>query len=100
MSEKYQQENFICPICERIVPDEFIEKHHLVPKARKGRQTAQVCCNCGDMIHKVISNKNLEKQYNTIAKISKHPEIKKWIKWISKRPNKFSVCMSHKKRKK
>jgi transcription elongation factor Elf1 len=91
--------NFFCPICGRETPTEFIEKHHLIPKSKKGRETVDVCCNCGDMIHKIIDLKSMQTVFNTIEAIKSHPDIQKWAKWISKKPNDFSVCMAQKKRR-
>lgn len=90
----------ICPICNRLVPDNSVEKHHLVPKSKKGKVTVDLCRSCGDAIHQFISISELNKQYNTVEKIKSHPKIENWIKWISKKPNDFSVCMKSKKRKK
>jgi hypothetical protein len=90
--------NFVCPICEREIPKELIEKHHIIPKSKGGKETEQVCVNCGDMIHKLIPLKYLRTTYNSIETVKNHPEIQKWAAWAKKRPH-FSVCMANKKRK-
>jgi hypothetical protein len=95
-----EDKDFYCPICNRLTPEKFIEKHHLVPKAKKGKKVEEVCVNCGDMVHKVFSLKELEREYNTIEKINSHQEIKKWVQWIQNKPDDFSVCMKNKKGKK
>jgi hypothetical protein len=41
----------------------------------------------------------LRDKYNSIETICDHPKIVEWVKWISKKPNDFTVCMKHKKRK-
>ena len=89
-----------CPICKRLTPEKYQEKHHLVPRAKKGKETERVCINCGDMVHKTFTNNELRDVYNTIEAIKAHPAIQKWIKWIRKKPDSFSVCMKSKKRKK
>lgn len=96
--EKYQKTNFICPICGREVPEGLIEKHHVIPKCKKGKDTIKLCVNCGDMIHKLIPISELKNEYNSIDKLKSHPCIEKWVSWIGKR-NDFSVCMARKKRK-
>lgn len=88
-----------CPICKRDVPDEYQEKHHLTPKRKKGKETVLVCCNCGDMLHQLFTNKELAKKYNNIEKIVANAEVQKWIEWVSKKPNSFSVCMKTKKKR-
>jgi len=91
--------NIQCPICKRDTPKNCQEKHHLVPKAKKGKETVLVCCDCGDMLHQLFTVKELTKQYNTIEKILASDKIKSWIEWISKRPGQFGFCMRAKKRR-
>lgn len=92
-------EDFYCPVCKRLTPPNLIEKHHLIPKSKKGKETASVCVSCGDMLHKIFSLKEMRDNYNTIDKILEHEDIIKWVKWISKKPNDFSICMKSKKGK-
>ena len=93
------KDNIICPICKRNVPPKYQEKHHLVPKSKKGKNTVEVCRNCGDMVHKLFSNKELTKAYNTIEAIIEHEAVQTWVQWINKKPEDFSVCMKAKKTK-
>ena len=88
-----------CQICDRDTPENFLEKHHLTPKAKHGAKldTIFVCCNCGDQLHQLFTNKELAKTYNTLEKILANEKIIKWIKWIQNKPNDFSVCMKKKK---
>ena len=85
--------------CNRVVPEKYQEKHHLVPKCKKGKETVAVCRNCGDQLHKLFEISELNKKLNTIEGIKSNEDIQKWIKWISKKPNDFSVCMATKKKK-
>ena len=85
-----------CQICER--EHSVLEKHHLVPKNRKG-ETILVCPACGDQIHQLFSNKELVKGYNTLEKLLASKAIQKWIDWIQKKPVDFNVCMRKKKRR-
>lgn len=88
-----------CPICTRIVPEDCWEKHHLTPKCKKGKETVNVCVSCGDMIHKLIPLNLLKTEYNSIEKLLSHPDIQKWITWVQKKPNDFSICMKRKKKR-
>jgi len=54
-----------CSLCGRITPKQYAEKHHLIPKSKEGKVTIDVCCNCGDQVHKLFTNKELEKEYHT-----------------------------------
>lgn len=92
-----------CSICERLTPPEHQEKHHMFPrktrKSKKEAVTILVCCSCGDMLHKLFTNKELLKHYNTLEKILANDDVQKWIEWIQKKPDDFHVCMATKKRR-
>lgn len=94
-----KQEDIVCPICRRDVPSIYQEEHHLIPKSKKGKDTVTVCKNCGDMVHKLFTNKELARIYNTIEAINAHPDVQTWVKWVNKKPDDFSVCMKAKKTK-
>ena len=87
-----------CSICKRMTPPEYQEKHHLIPKSKKGKETIDVCCHCGDQVHKLFTNKELEKDYNTLETLLKHQDMQKWIKWVEKKPS-FTFSMKTKKQK-
>ena len=91
--------NIDCPICGRDTPSKYQEKHHLIPKSKKGKITIRLCKSCGDMLHKIFSLKELAKEYNTLEAILSHPDVQKWIKWVRKKPYDFSICMARKKKK-
>lgn len=93
------QYGIVCPICKRNTPHIYVEKHHLVPKAKKGKETVLLCKNCGDILHQLFTNKELEKTYNTIPAILANEDVQKWVSWISKKPSDFSICMASKKRR-
>jgi len=87
-----------CPICRREVPEAYLEKHHLVPRAKQGKDTVFLCCDCGDQLHKLFTNKELEKELNELAKLLANEKVRKWVKWIRKQKS-FGFCMKSKKRK-
>ena len=99
MAKSQQLSNLCCPICERETPEEYLEKHHIIPKSKGGKETIIVCVDCGDMIHKLIPLNDLKKTYNTVPALKSHPSIIKWVKWVNNH-SQFSICMSRKKRKK
>lgn len=88
----------ICELCKREV--EALTRHHLKPKARGGAKgmCAMVCLSCKDMIHKLISNKDLDKTYNSIPMLLQHGKIQTYVNWIKKQKNE-SVTMAEKKRR-
>lgn len=89
-----------CELCNRHV--RRVTKHHLVPrcriKKRKRRgQTEQapefeeviamLCSPCHKMIHAVLSEKELERAYDSIASLLEHPDIAKFVQWVRKQPD-------------
>lgn len=91
-------EEFHCPICNRVTPEKYREKHHLVPKCKKGKEVVIICKNCGQMLHQLFTIKFLEKELNTIEKIKNNDKIINWSNWVNNKPNDFSVSMSRKKK--
>jgi hypothetical protein len=75
-----------------------MEKHHLVPAAKGGKNAEIVCIDCGDQIHQLFSNNELRDLYNTMDKLRVHPAVQKWIKWVRGRGS-FGVCMKKKKKR-
>ena len=52
--------------CGRTLPSaEFGERHQLVPRSKKGRETILVCVACGDHIHQLFTTKELERTFNS-----------------------------------
>lgn len=79
-----------CPICDRDMwKGPSIDKHHMVPKSRGGKETEFLHKICHRKIHSIWSNKELEKEFNDPAKIIFHPEIIKFVEWVKKKPCDF-----------
>ena len=73
-----------CPLCERAVPK--LTAHHLVPKSRGGRVTLDICADCHGMIHALFQNKSLERELNTVEKLTAHPEFRTYLDWVANKP--------------
>ena len=88
----------ICELCKRDV--EILTRHHLVPKQRGGSKgdTINLCLSCKDMVHKLIPNKQLEREYNTLEKLLSNDKIKKYVNWVSKQKRE-RITIASKKRK-
>ena len=95
--------NIDCPICKRNTPPQHQEKHHLIPrktrKSKKEEKILVVCCSCGDMLHKLFTNKELGKQYNTLEAIIANLDVQNWVSWVQKKPYDFTICTATKKKK-
>jgi len=84
-----------CELCERTtVP---LTKHHLIPKARHNKKVkrdhgdernkvAMMCRPCQDQIHKLFTEKQLEREYYTIDLLKSNEDVRNWIAWVQKRP--------------
>ena len=92
-----------CAICGR---DEILTRHHLIPRTRHSnkrnkrvferavvRQVVGICRPCHSQIHVLLSEKELEREYNTIAKLKTHPGVAKFAGWIANKPRGFRVAM-------
>jgi hypothetical protein len=62
-----------------------LDKHHLVPKSRKGKDPELVHIVCHGKIHSTFDENTLAREYNTWEALKAHPEIKKYIKWVQKK---------------
>lgn len=90
--------NIECAICGRETPPAFAEKHHLVPKSKGGKATIDVCCHCGDQVHKLFSMKELEKEYNTLPALLENPAVQRWVAWVKDKKS-FTFSMKTKKQR-
>ena len=86
-----------CELCDREVTKLY--RHHLIPKQRGGKKgpVSMLCWSCKDMVHILFTNKELEREYNTIELLKSIDKIQKYIKWIKKQKNE-RVTMSSKKK--
>jgi hypothetical protein len=81
-----------CPLCgRRLVPGGSVNQHHLVPRSRKGRETIALHRICHAAIHAALSEKELERQYNTIERLRRHPRLARFIAWVRGKPPEFWV---------
>ena len=46
-----------------------------------------LCSACHRKVHKTLTEKELEQDYNSIAALLKHPEIEKFVRWIENKPH-------------
>ena len=78
-----------CPLCDREIPPNHVEAHHMVPKSKGGIQTVNIHSACHRQIHALINESELAKTYNTIDALKNHAELSKFIQWIKRKPNDF-----------
>lgn len=78
----------ICPLCGREL-DSTADRHHLVPKTFKGKETILLHKICHRKIHSIFTERELQHHFHTIERIQGDYEIQKFIKWVSKKPIDF-----------
>lgn len=76
-----------CPICSRpLVAGPSVDRHHWVPRAEGGRERALLHKVCHRVIHRIFDEKELARRYATAAAVRAHPEMRRFIAWIKRRP--------------
>lgn len=82
----------ICPICDREMYNEAgsIDRHHFVPKCKGGKLTELVHVVCHRKIHSLFTEAQCAKEYSDPELVRAHPEIQKFIQWISKKEPLFN----------
>ena len=86
-----------CVFCLRIMKHGTTE-HHLIPRCchknrwfqkrfsrEQMRETVATCRDCHKAIHKFVPReKDLGREFNTIADLMAHPEIARFVDWVSR----------------
>lgn len=82
----------ICPVCDRDMYNaaSSIDKHHFVPKCKGGKTTELVHVICHRKIHSLFTEAQCANEYSDPDLVKTHPEIQKFIKWISKKDPLFN----------
>lgn len=90
-----------CPICQRQMwKDVFVDRHHFYPKCLGGRDTEWTHMVCHRKLHATFTEKELGKHYYTPELIRTHPEIVKFIEWIStKDPDFYTKNVKHNRKR-
>lgn len=92
-----------CELCGRAGVE--VTRHHLIPRTRhsnkKNRKLfdredvrtrmADLCRPCHGFIHKVLTEKQLELDYNTVERLRRQPEIARFVEWIQSKPSGLRV---------
>lgn len=79
----------ICPLCERPIPDDQKDAHHLVPKSRGGRHTQYLHRICHRQIHALLTETELARDYATVEALQAHPDLARFVAWVRNKPDDF-----------
>ena len=61
-----------------------LTRHHLVPKARGGRDVELICKTCHRQIHALFGNQRLASGPGTLKSLKANPVMRKYLKWAAK----------------
>lgn len=88
-----------CAICER---EETLTRHHLIPRTRHAnkknkrdfdramvKKTVGICRPCHSQLHRLLTEKELEREWNTVEKLRTHAELMNFAEWIASKPAGF-----------
>lgn len=75
----------ICPICEMpLIRGKSVDKHHLIPRLKGGKETELMHVICHGKIHSLWSENELRDVYNNIESILSDDRIQKFVKFVRK----------------
>jgi hypothetical protein len=93
----------VCALCER---EEVLTRHHLIPRTRHHnkrnkrdfdraavRAVIGLCRSCHSQVHQLLTEKQLEREYHTLAQLRAHPGIAAFIDWIRTKPSGFRAAV-------
>ncbi|MBZ5758482.1 MULTISPECIES: HNH endonuclease [Rhizobium] len=89
-SSNAEPEPTICPLCERVIPDDQKDAHHLVPKSKGGKETVYLHRVCHNQIHAIFTDSQLAKKFSTIEAILEDPAVQTFVAWIKSKPPGFA----------
>ena len=77
--------NEMCVFCKRIGAFNM-RMHHIVPRAKGGKETVPTCGACESFIHATWTHNLLRDRYNTVEKIVTDERYKRFKEWLWKQP--------------
>jgi len=78
-----------CPLCDRIIPPQQRDAHHLIPKSKGGVQTVVMHRICHRQIHSLLTEAELANDYFTVESLKQQNEIASFITWVKRKPVSF-----------
>ena len=80
----------ICPLCERPIPPDQRDAHHLVPKSKGGRETEALHRICHRQIHALLTETELARDYASVEALLAHPQVARFVAWVRTKPPGFA----------
>lgn len=79
----------VCPLCERPIPADQQDAHHLVPRSEGGRDTVLLHRMCHRQLHALFTEVELAREYHSIERLRAHPDMARFLRWVATRPPGF-----------
>ena len=76
-------DNTQCELCGMMT---YTRKHHLIPRCKGGKVTADVCPTCEGYLHSNWTHNQLRDTYNNVDTILADEKFQKFLKWRRKQP--------------
>jgi hypothetical protein len=74
-----------CPLCgAEMIDGHSIDRHHLIPKSKKGVERERCHVVCHRKIHSTLTESELSTYWHTWERLRAHEEITKYTKWVRK----------------
>ena len=77
-----------CWLCERPL-GRRVQAHHVVPKAKKGRETVPVHPICHRTIHKHVTNAQLARMAGSREALMRVEAVARFVRWVKDKPPDF-----------
>lgn len=82
------EKKITCALCDREI-GKRVEMHHLIPKSQGGRVTIPLHPICHRKIHALFNEKELARDFATIAALRENEDIRRFVSWLRGKPPDF-----------
>jgi len=82
-------QSWVCPLCDRPIPDTQRDAHHWIPKSKGGKHTTYLHRICHRQIHALFTEAELAKQFNSVDALLAHRDIAVFVAWVKTKPDDF-----------
>lgn len=78
-----------CPLCGRVLGEINVDRHHLIPKTFRGKETTRIHKICHRKIHATFTERELLNYFNSAERLLENEDIAKFVKWVQKKDPDF-----------
>lgn len=78
-----------CPLCGREMFSDTSDRHHLVPACHGGKETTHLHRICHSKVHHTLSEKQLEREFNTVERLLANEEMQAFVRWVARKDPRY-----------